>query len=34
MAKRLERFGLMGLVGSCLTVWGGYFYLLASTSVH
>ena len=31
MKTRL-RFGIIGLAASCLTVWGSYFYFLASVS--
>ncbi len=30
MKVRIERFGLLGLAASCLTVWAGYCYFLAS----
>jgi hypothetical protein len=32
MKTQLRRFGLIGLAASCLTVWGSYFYFLASVS--
>jgi len=32
--KRLPRFALFGLTASCMTVWAGYFYFLASVSAQ
>jgi hypothetical protein len=31
---RFERMGMIGLVVSCASVWGGYFLRLSVLSVH
>ncbi len=34
MKESLRRFRLLGLAGSCVTVWACYFYFLASVAAH